>query len=261
MKQTLEECARVAGEILRRHFGGALSWREKENPSSIVTEADLASERAILEILDHRFPGDSILAEESGHRPGKSGITWVIDPLDGTSNFAAGLPWFGVLLAVLKDAEPILGALYLPLEDRLYLAESGQGTWRNGERLHLSEASSLRRELCAYGMDACADEHQLQRQALMMARLLNRVRNLRATNSLVDAAFTLDGCLGGFINHHCKIWDIAATKLLFREAGGILADFAGREIQFDLGADACQRSYQVIGSSRHLLPQILDALG
>jgi myo-inositol-1(or 4)-monophosphatase len=256
VKNTLLECVQAAGRVVRERFGRAGEVRRKENQSSIVTESDLAAERCILDVIGRRHPQHNILAEESGHLDQGSEFTWVVDPLDGTSNFAAGLPWFGVMVAVLRGPEPILGAMLLPLADTLYLAEAGQGSWRNGERVRVTTATDLGNLLCAYGMDGSADEEETRRQVGLLGLLLNRVRNVRATNCLLDFAYTLDGRFGVCLNHATRLWDIAAGWLLFREAGGVMADLHGRNLRFDLGPGACARNYAVLGGSPALVGQV-----
>src|SRR5437762_14079093 len=127
LKETLVECMQQAGALVLKHFGKILETTRKENFSSIVTSADVASEQLISDIIRRRHPRHNFLGEESGLQDNGSEITWVVDPLDGTSNFAAGLPWFGVMAAVLERGQPIVAGMYLPSSDVLYLCERGQG--------------------------------------------------------------------------------------------------------------------------------------
>src|SRR5436190_16171994 len=114
-KKLLLELVREGGGILMKHFGRIRQVRQKENPSSVVCEADVAAEQHSIERIRHEFPDDGIIAEESGFVAGSSEFTWVIDPLDGTSNFVAGLPWFGVQIGVLRGSRPVVAAMYLPV--------------------------------------------------------------------------------------------------------------------------------------------------
>jgi len=261
MKTLLIDSVKAAGRVLLESFGSPGEVRTKESLSSVVTEADLASERCLIERIRARYPRHGILAEESGFEPGSEPLVWVIDPLDGTSNFAAGLPWFGVLLAVLDRGEPVLGAAYLPVTDTLYWAEAGQGTFRDGERVQVTPSTVLREVLCAFGMDASTDADATRRAAEMLARVVNRSRNVRATNSLLDGCYTVDGRLGGWVNLATKIWDVAALRLMLEEAGGILTDLEGAPIRFRLESEPFDRNYPVVGSSRRLHAQLLAAMG
>ncbi len=261
MKDTLLECAPAGGQILHQHFGQAGAATRKENLSSVVTEADLASEKCILDLIRARFPQHNIIAEETGLQRRDSAFTWVVDPLDGTSNFAAGIPWFGVILAVLERGRPILATMLLPEMGLHYVGEVGGGVFRNGQRVSVTTETELGNALCAYGMDSSPDETVTRRNVEWLSRLTNRARNVRATNSLVDFCFTIDGRLGACINQSTRIWDIAAAALMLPEAGGRLTDLAGREITFSVDAAGCGRNYSVIGASRSLHPQVLEILG
>ncbi len=263
VKSAALECATSAGRLLLRHFGKVRNVRVKENQSSVVTEADLASEQHILAIIRSRFPDHNIIAEESGFQDRGSAYTWVVDPLDGTSNFAAGLPWFGVLVNVLERSSPLIAAMYLPVEDRLYFAARGHGATRNGKPVHVTRESRWSHLLCAYGMDAAPDADLMRRQGLLLGGLTQLARNVRATNSLIDFAYTIDGRLGAVVNLNTKIWDIAAPALLLPEAGGELTELSGRPIRFVLDAACCARSYAVVGGKpslcRHVRERIASA--
>jgi len=260
MTHFISACLKDAGQVLLAHFACGCPVRLKENQSSVVTAADLASEELIVARIHARFPDDGIIAEESGCRPGRSGRTWVIDPLDGTSNFAASLPWFGAMIALLDRGTPVVGGMYLPVTDTLYVAEAGRGLLRDGQPVGLTAATDLGAVLCACCMDASSDPAENQAQAAAYGRLVNRARNVRATNSLVDVCYTVDGRLGGFVNYCTKIWDIAAPALAFREAGGRFTDLDGQDLVFRLDAEPFDRNYAVVGASPALHPQILAAL-
>jgi len=260
MTHFITACLKDAGQLLLEHLACGCPARLKENQSSVVTAADLASEDLIVARIRARFPDDGIIAEETGCQPGRSGRTWVIDPLDGTSNFAVALPWFGVMIALLDHGDPVVGGMYLPVPDTLYVAEAGRGLLRDGQRVGLSPAADLSTVLCACCMDASSDPAENQVQAAAFGRLVNRARNVRATNSLVDVCYTVDGRLGGFVNYCTKIWDIAAPALAFREAGGRLTDLDGLDVAFRLDAEPFDRNYAVVGAGPALHPQILAAL-
>lgn len=258
MKATLLKGVTEAGAVLRKYFGKTLEVTCKGDQSNIVTAADLAAEQWIIQLIRQRHPQDGVLGEETGFKPGTSDLTWVIDPLDGTSNFAAGIPWFGVLLAVLKGRQPVMAAMYLPETDVLYSAETGRGVTRNDQPVQVTAATDLRAVLCAYGLDSSADEMKTRREVACLARLVNRVRNIRATNCLLDFCYTVDGRLGACVNQSTKIWDLAAACLMLREAGGLLTDFQGRETSAIWDLQDPSRNYAVVGASRALHPQVLE---
>ncbi|MEJ5310446.1 MAG: inositol monophosphatase [Anaerolineae bacterium] len=260
LRDTMIESTLAGGHVLREHFGHVTGVRQKEDHSSVVTAADFASEAAIVAVIERAYPDHNLIAEERGFVDRGAGFTWVIDPLDGTSNFAAGLPWFGVLVALLEGAVPVLGAMYLPCDDTLYVGEAGQGVTRNGTPVRVTAETDPRNVLCAYGMDASADITKTRREAETLTRLVNGVRNVRTTNSLLDFCYTVDGRLGAVVNQNTKIWDIAPAWLLLREAGGVLTDTSGAPLHFALAADTYARSYAVIGASLALHPCILEII-
>jgi myo-inositol-1(or 4)-monophosphatase len=250
-KATLLECVLLGGEVLRGYFGKLVRPRQKEAASSIVCDADIDSERRILRHIQALSPGHNTIAEESGRVWRGSEYTWVIDPLDGTSNFVAGLPWFGVQIALLRGLEPVMAAMYLPLEDQLYFAEAGKGAYRNGKKVRVTAEPELHRVLCAFGFDP-APIRRTRRSVELLFRVSAAVRNTRTTNSLVDFCYTVDGRLGGCINLKTRIWDIAPVALILPEAGGKFTSLDGSPIVFDLGAAAMDRNYPVLGGSARL---------
>ncbi len=258
MKELLVECVHAGGAVLREHFGRVTNIRTKESLASVVTEADFASERCIFDRLRARFPEHGRLGEESGFERGSTDFVWVVDPLDGTSNFVAGLPWFGVMIALLDRGRPVLGALYLPLSNTLYLAEAGRGTFRDGAPVRVTSEPDLARLLIAFGLDASGDEARTAREAELLVRVVHRARNIRATNSLVDFCYTADGRLGGTINQACRIWDIAAAWLVLREAGALVTDLAGRELDFELGRAPGERVYPVLAAAPAIHRQLVE---
>ncbi len=242
-----------------RYFGRVTGLRQKEALSSVVCDADLAAEELILKRLAAEFPEDGIIAEESGVTEGRSGRIWIIDPLDGTSNFVAGLPWFGVQIAVLAKNQPLAAAMYLPVSDTLYLAEKGRGAWRGSQQLGLTTERQLRNILCAFGMDGTDTGRGSRRQAELVRRISRRVRNLRATNSLVDFCYTLEGQFGGCVNLNTRIWDIAPICLMLPESGGRISDLHGASLSLDIGPKAPEHQYQILAASRRLHPALVRA--
>lgn len=261
MIEFLVECARAGGDILRQHFGRVTGIRTKESLASVVTDADVASERCIFERIQASFPDDGLLGEETGWRPGRSPHVWIVDPLDGTSNYVAGLPWFGTMIARLEHGTPVQAALYLPVSDTLYAAEAGRGAQRNGEPIRVTDETELGKLLIAYSLDASGDLAKTQRDAALLVQVVNAARNVRATNSLVDFCYTAEGKLGGAINQACKIWDVAAPWLLVREAGGLVTEVTGQELDFRLDAGALDRTHTMLAGNPAIHQQLLGLVG
>jgi myo-inositol-1(or 4)-monophosphatase len=255
---TAIELAREAGASLLTTFGKEVAIGTKGDNSNVVTAADTRSEALIVQGIRKSFPRHSIIAEEAGCDLRECEYTWVIDPLDGTSNFAAGIPWFGVLICVLRGKVPIAGVLYTPVNGDLYAAESGAGAYKNGERISVTQEESLANVLWAYGMDGGSSDIEAERNVGTLARLLRRVRNVRATNSLVDAAYTADGRLGGMLNQSTRIWDIAAPMLLVQEAGGSYTDLYGNDLELDVSPTASSMEYAVLAGSKALHSEVAE---
>lgn len=245
---------------MKDHLGRTHSATLKESISSVVTEADLASEKAILEILDGAPERYSVITEESGYLDRGSEYTWVVDPLDGTSNFAAGLPWFGVIIALFQGERPILGGMYLPVDQQLYLAEDGGGATRNGELLRTTGSLELSEHLVCYSFDFNTDPGKTRAEMEVLSRLSGQVRNIRSTNSLVDFCYVADGKLGAALNQTTKIWDIAVPWLLIRESGGRVTDIRGNEIQFNLSPEAVNHNYTILASGAGLHEALLKTI-
>jgi len=146
----------------------------------------------------------------------------------------------------------------LPLTDVLYTAELGKGAFRNGKRVKMSAEQQLSNTLCAYGLDASADNLVLEKQTRLIGLIVKHARNVRHTNCLLDFCYTLDGHLGACVNQHCKIWDIAPACLLFPEAGGKFTDLKGDEIRLKLNQTEYLRNYAVIGANPVLHRQVLN---
>src|ERR1035441_6367330 len=154
MKACLLQCAVEAGELLLRRRGNVGQVTRKESLSSVVTDTDLDSERLITVLIQRQFPKHNILSEESGFCNNGSQFTWVVDPLDGTGNFAAGLPWFAVSVALLKGRRPVLAAMHVPAMRLMLFSEVGKGVLMNGSPTGRHGLQKLGDSLCAFGVDA-----------------------------------------------------------------------------------------------------------
>jgi len=259
-RDILHTALRKSGETLMSHLGRTSITTVKESISSVVTEADLASEKVILEILLDTPEPYNIITEESGHIDKGSEFTWVVDPLDGTSNFAAGLPWFGIIIALCYKDIPVLGGMYLPVDKDIYITEQGKGSWKNGKPILLSNKARLEEQLVAYSFDFSDTPGKTESEMEILEKLSKRVRNIRSTNSLVDFCYTADGRLGAALNQTTKIWDIAVPWLMIREAGGKVTDIQGKEIRFELSAKAFDRNYTILASGVGLHKELIKTI-
>ncbi|NJK98077.1 MAG: inositol monophosphatase, partial [Bacteroidales bacterium] len=244
-----------AGRIQKEHYHKAHIIDQKESISSIVTEVDLMCDKAITEVIIRDFPGHNILTEESGFQNNKSEYTWVVDPLDGTSNFAAGIPWFGVLIALFYKDTPILAGAILPVENLMYIAEAEKGAYVNDIKIVIPD-NTLVNSLAGFGIDFTHDNSFLELGMDWFRWLIKNSRNVRCTNSLVDWMLVTEGKLGVAVNLFTKIWDIAAPWLIIKEAGGMMKHLDGTNIIFELTEEAIYKNYPVIAGNLSILNEI-----
>jgi len=255
MKKTLINALNRAGQIQREKFRKSLTISLKESASSIVTEVDIACEKVIFDAIRNSFPEHNLLGEESGFINNGSNFTWIVDPLDGTSNFAAGIPWFGILIAVLEKNVPVMAGSLIPLENSLCYAARSEGTWIDGKRIHMVE-QSLASSLIAFSMDFTDEEPLLDKGMAWYRYLLKHARNVRSTNSLIDFQYVAEGKLGGCINFFTKIWDISAGFLFLQEAGGVMVGLDGKEIEFHLNESGISGTYPVVAGTPGIIQQL-----
>jgi myo-inositol-1(or 4)-monophosphatase len=220
--------AREAGAIQRSRYESGFAIRTKSQPIDLVTEVDHACEAHIVSALERERPQDAVLAEE-GRGEDRSGalFRWVIDPLDGTTNFAHGYPRFAVSIGVEREDEPALGVVYDPLLDELYHAVAGAGAFRNGRLIQVSRETAFERSLLATGFSydkAISEDDNVAefRAALKAARELRR-----DGSASLDLCYVAAGRLDGYWEHKLKRWDVAAGGLIVREAGGRVTDRTG----------------------------------
>ena len=216
-----ERAARAAGELLRERFeaGRERATGSKSTPTDLVSEADLAAERAIRDILTEARPDDAILGEEGGETQEGAGLRWIVDPLDGTVNFLFGVPQWCVSVAVHDDAGGMAGVVYDPLRDELFAGtrEGGLPTL-NGVEVRGSVQGELAPALIGTGF--AYDAGVRDAQAQVIGRLLPRVRDVRRMGSAaLDLAWTAAGRLDAFYERGVQIWDIAAGVVLCEAAG------------------------------------------
>lgn len=246
-----------AGEILKVGFGSASTIGTKQDQSNVVTESDFKSEEFIRKAIAESYPSHNILGEEQGYEDKKSDYSWVIDPLDGTSNFAAHITWFGILIALLKQNTPILSGAYLPMSNELYYANIGGGAFKNGQKINVSSEKDLRNLLCCYSLDYSSDSQKTEAEVQIIKRLVQQSRNLRSTNCLIDFCFVADGKLGATINQSMKIWDIAAPQLILEEAGAKVSDIHGNQIVYMPSDQSLTENYTAIAANPEVHEKIL----
>lgn len=260
MKKTMHTALHEGGKILLENFGKITNYEVKESQSSIVTKTDVDSEKKIMEVIGQSFPQHNTLGEETGFQNRNSEYTWIVDPIDGTSNFAVGLPWFGVIICVLKGWKPMMAGCFLPVQDEVYFAEKGKGASLNETPISVSHETNLKNVLAVYSLDYSDEPGKTEKEAQLMGRLVHRVRNLRSTNSLLDFCYLASGKLGACINQTTKIWDIAAPGLIIEEAGGKVTDLQGNRFDFSLNEHNYGRNFEIVATNKILHPEVINLI-
>jgi myo-inositol-1(or 4)-monophosphatase len=200
-----------------------------------VSLADRDSEQAIVSALRERFPHDSIRGEEGASFQSTSGRTWIIDPLDGTSNYLQHFPVWSVSIGLQAGGEIVAGVIYEPLRELFFTAERGAGAFRNGKRMHVSEQGGVEGSFLATGFPFRA-----QQFVAIYTRIFQDVISIskgvrRAGSAALDLAYTADGVFDGFFELHLAPWDVAAGSLMITEAGGVISDFSGGDRWLERG--------------------------
>jgi myo-inositol-1(or 4)-monophosphatase len=219
--------AQAGAEELRRHFGQLERIREKGTAGNLVTEADLAAERAVLGTLAEHTPDIGVLAEESGRRGGGGAFEWCVDPLDGTTNYAHGYPFFGTSVGLCWQGLPLLGALAVPTMDELFWAAPGLGAWCNGTALKVSRCDRLADALLVTGF-AYDRIHRIDNNYAEFAWFTHRSHGVRrAGAAAVDLAYVAAGRVDGYWERGLSPWDLAAGVVLVEQAGGVVSAYDG----------------------------------
>jgi myo-inositol-1(or 4)-monophosphatase len=223
----LERLARQAGELLRLGYGQEHQVDYKA-VIDLVTEVDHQSETLLLGEIQRLFPGHQIVSEEIGLIPGHAGDQWYVDPLDGTVNYAHGIPFFTVSIAYAHDGEVTLGVVYDPMRDELFAAQRGQGAWCNRRRLQASPVTELQRSLLVTGFPY--DTWSTPRNNLeffgRFALLTQGVRRLGS--AALDLCYVAAGRFEGYWELSLKPWDLAAGALIALEAGALVTNLEGQ---------------------------------
>lgn len=199
----------------------------KKGEIDLVTEADIAAEKAIIEIIHRHFPGDAILAEEEGRQGSAGTRTWLVDPLDGTTNYAHGFPFFAVSIALEMEGKVVMGVVYNPRMGEFFEARRGEGARLNDRPIRVSETRGLKDALLATGFPY--DVHDRPEGVVsLLQEMLVRAQGIRRLGSAaLDLCYVAAGRLDGFWEEDLKPWDTAAGDVIVREAGGRLTTFQG----------------------------------
>ena len=245
------QAARESGKILNDLFG-KITKIGKKGEIDLVTEADLLSEDIIVEIIGRNFPQDNILTEESGELNRSSERLWIVDPLDGTTNFAHSFPFFAVSIALQVDNEIVLGVVYNPFMEEYFEAVKGEGAFLNKTPIKVSQVKDLKESLIATGFPySVYKEHGSIIE--LFKRMIVLVQGVRRPGSAsIDLCYVASGRLDGFWEEGLQPWDTAAGSLIVREAGGIVSNYDGE------GYSPFQKN--IVASNPHIHQKMLEVL-
>ena len=221
------DAARRAGNILRENIHGIreISYKGDIN---LVTEMDMRSERIVVETILASFPDHGIIAEEETSIRNESGYRWIIDPLDGTTNYAHGYPCFSVSIALEHEGDVIAGVVYDPMRDELFAARKGKGASLNGKLIRVTAVDTLIKSLLATGFPYDRKVSEKNNMDFFHDLLMASQEVRRDGSAALDLCYVASGRFDGFWELKLKPWDVAAGSLIVAEAGGMITDFSGR---------------------------------
>ena len=227
IKSTLLQAIQAGATELKKYFNGTLTIASKATLNDLVTEADHASEKAIFSVIQNNHPDHFILSEETGAMPTASSTKWIIDPIDGTINFANGIPICCVSIGVEQEGKMILGAVYNPFMNEMFIAERGKGATLNDQKIQVSNKSDLLSSCLVTGFPyqyLDTENGPLQ----IFEKLIRKAIPVRRLGSAaLDLCWTAAGRFDGFYEHKLQAWDSAAGFLIVEEAGGKVTDLNG----------------------------------
>jgi len=229
-------------DVLKHYFSKKNLKMKKKGAIDLVTEADTESEKTIIKIIKNNFPDHSILAEESGYDKSKSPFRWIIDPLDGTTNFSSGLPIFAISIALYKNDSPLLGIIGNPCTGDIYTGIKGKGSFLNKNRLTVSSTENILDSLIVtgfpYNLNEIIDEVKIR-----FFNVAARARGVRRLGSAaLDLCFIASGIFEAFFEQNLKPWDTAAGIIIAEEAGAKITDFSGEKFSIDKNEILCTNS-------------------
>ena len=257
IKEALEESATIA----KKYFGKVSGTTKSYDNNQVLTEADLAIGKHLIRKIKENYPEYNIIDEETGAINNASDYTWVVDPIDGTSNFANGVPTYGTIIGLLEKDTPIAGGIVLPYFDQTLIAEKGKGTLCNGRKVQVTKETRLLSTLLAYSIDSHIENPALTREEVkLLGEIILHIRNLRASGSIYDILQVVKGNYAGYLCRTSKIWDSVGTHIIVEEAGGIYTDFFGKPMNYSDPLHKIDDNYTFCAASPALHKQLQEII-
>jgi len=252
LKQTLIEAANAGAAEILRFFNNEFKISNKEGVNNLVTEADHAAEKAILAVIKSKFPDHQILAEESGELKLDSGYKWIIDPIDGTVNFAHGIPLNCVSIALEENGTVIMGAVYNPHLKEFYFAEKGKGATLNEISIHVSKQTNAVNACLVTGFPYTYINMANGPLDIFERFIRKGVPVRRLGSAAIDLCWVAAGRFDGFYEHKLEPWDSAAGYLIVEEAGGRVTDFEGNKFSV--------YQHRILATNGHIHDEMLEVI-
>ena len=252
MIDDLINIAKEAGAVIKDGFGKSVKIEYKTGDNNLVTEIDKASEKVITDFIKKKYPSHSILAEEGSGELKDSEYLWVIDPLDGTTNFAHGLPIFSVSIGLQKNGETIAGVVYDVMRNIIFSAELGSGVEADSEKISVSKNDNLAHSMLVTGFPYNKKENpdKLFERFIALTKTARGVRRLGS--AAIDFCYLASGVFDGFWEVHLHPWDICAGKLIVEEAGGLVTDFHGNKTNI--------YTKRILSTNRKIHKQLIEVM-
>jgi myo-inositol-1(or 4)-monophosphatase len=247
--------------IANNRFGKVSNTTKADDNNQVLTETDLEIGNLLINRIKATYPDHNIIDEEAGVIDNKSEFTWVTDPIDGTSNFANGVPTYGIMIGLLERGSPIAGGISLPSFLEIVTAQKGQGAFINKNKISVSKETNLLKSLIAYGIDGHQENPDMTADEMkLIGKIVLGIRNLRSSNSAFDAVMVAKGKYGGYLNKTSKIWDNVAQQIIIEEAGGIYTDFYGHRIDYSNPLTKAKDNFTWCGASPILHKQLQEII-
>ncbi len=254
ISQVLQEAAKIANAAFQKV--AVVSVKDGDN-NQVLTQTDLEIGKFIIQSIQKTFPNHNIIDEEAGIIDQKSSYTWTVDPIDGTSNFASGLPTYGIMIGLLEKNKAVAGGIILPFFNQLYFGQKELGVFCNGQKVHVTNERKLLNSLIAYGIDGHQESPEKTiKESALLAKIILNIRNLRSTNSAYDMVQVAVGRYGGFLNQTSKIWDNVAFQPIIEEAGGVMTDFWGQPMDYSNPLARARENYTLCAAAPELHRQL-----
>jgi len=248
------KAAKKAGAVHKKYFRGKILARKKSSSFDLFTVADTMSEKAIVSLIKKYYPHHNFLAEEFLYPKTDSEYTWVIDPLDGTNNFASGIPIFCASVALVRKEKVIVGAIYDVTRDELFYAQKGRGAYLNGKRVHVNSAKNLKSAMLITGFYYSRGREMMQTLQAIKRFFLRHILGLRRLGAAaLDLCYVACGRAAGFWEFELSPWDFAAGKLIVEEAGGKVTGRRGEPVPLT-------KKYYIVSSNGRIHKRMLDII-